>query len=263
MLPAAAADRKVEKTPYWRQEILLHRRCREKGPMAALSEISEPHWQASVAAASTPRGRQSRGSFGVSTLMSCLAAVAVGLLISYFLASSSGLSMDCTLIAVAAALPILAGWFLKERLRARSLEVKPLRRPVLPEFEGMEAEAEDDMPAGLLIVSSDLRIRFANHAYLDATLQNPEEVLGWRLEDVMPAEGLEDQARALLGRPYAATSCCFTSFPGTVPTERRPVSITMTRIPSAEGEDRILVVVEDLLRNFPACQAPVVEGYIC
>jgi PAS domain-containing protein len=229
--------------------------------MAGLNEIPELRRQTSRAEFSTQGERPGRGNFRLSALLCFLAAVAVGVPVSYFLASSSSLGLACTLIVVAAALPILAGWFLKERLRARSPEVKQLRPRASLEFEGVETEAADDTPAGLLIVSSDLRIRFANHSYLEATLRNPEEVLGWRLEDVMPAEGLEEQARALLGRPYTATSCCFTSFPGKVPTERRPVSITMTRIPPAEGEDRILVVVEDL--HFPARQLPLVEGYIC
>ncbi len=114
------------------------------------------------------------------------------------------------------------------------------------------------MPAGLLVVSRDMRIRFVNHTFLDATVQNLEDVLGWRLEDVLPAAGLESQAKALLNRPYIATSCCLTSLPG-----RQPVSITMTRIPPLEGEDRILVVVEDLLQSFPLRPVPLVEGYIC
>jgi len=227
--------------------------------MAALREIPELRWQPSRAEFSTQRGRPSRTARRLLPLMHVLAAVAVGVPLSYFLASSSSLGVACALIVAAAALPILAGWFLKERLRARS--ERGLRRRVPLEFERAETEATDDTPAGLLIVSSDLRIRFANHSYLDAALRNPEDVLGWRLEDVMPAEGLEDQARALLDRPYTATSCCFTSFPGKAPAERRPVSITMTRIPPVEGEDRILVVVEDL--HFPARQLPLVEGYIC
>ena len=229
--------------------------------MAAGSEISELHWQTSGEEFSTGRGLARRGRSRLAALALVAVAVAVGALISHFLASSSGPGVACTLIAVTAALPVLAGWLVKERLRAGNLGERPFRCPVSPEFKGIAKEAADDTPAGLLVVSSDLRIRFANHAYLDATLRNPEEVLGWRLEDVMPAEGLEDQARVLFGRSYAATSCCFTSFPGRVPTERRPVSITMTRIPPLEGKDRILVVVEDL--HFPACQVPLVEGYIC
>ena len=72
---------------------------------------------------------------------------------------------------------------------------------------------------------------------------------------MLPAEGVENQAKALLNRSYIAMSCCFTSLPG------RPVSITMTRIPPVGGEDRILVVVEDF--HFPLHQVQLLESYIC
>lgn len=229
--------------------------------MRTVSEVTDFYRQTSDAALSTRCGPSSRGNCRLSTLILFLVATAVGVLLSRFLASNSSLGVACGLVAVAAALPVLAGWFLKERLRATSLAEKQLCHGVSPELEEAKIPAADDTPPGLLVVSSDLRIRFANHSYLDATFQNPEEVLGWKLDEAIPAEGLEDQARALLGRPYAATSCRFTSFPGKLPAGRRPVSITMTRIPPVKGEDRILVVVEDL--RFPACQVPLVEGYIC
>ena len=229
--------------------------------MAAARKNPEPLWQTNFAEFPAPRVRPGREASRLQPLMHVLVAAAGGILVSHYLTSDSGLGVACALIVVAAALPVLAGRLLKEQLCARSQ--KSFRCQVAFELPGGEAAPTDDIPAGLLIVTSDLRIRFANRTYLDATLQRPEQVLGWRLEDVVPAEGLAEQANALLHRSYTATSCCFTSFPGRVPAERRPVSVTMTRIPPVDGEDRILVVVEDLLPNFPGRQAPVVEGYIC
>jgi PAS domain-containing protein len=225
------------------------------------NKILEPPWQIGDTEFSARRGRRSRGNSRLLAPALVLVGVAAGMLLSHFLTSDSSLGMACALVLLAGVLPFLAARLLKERLGAGS--ERPFRRQISLECPGDEAGVPDDLPAGLLIVSSDLRIRFANRAFLAATFQNLEDVLGWRLEDVIPAEGLEEQARSLLNRPGAATSCCFTSLPGRVPTERRPVSITMTRLLPEDGEERILVVIEDLLQSFPACQAPLVEGYIC
>jgi PAS domain-containing protein len=226
-----------------------------------MSKIPEPLWQTSSAEYAARRTPQRWPASRFLPRMEVLVAVAAGMLVSHCLALDSGLATACALIVLAAALPFLAGLLLKGRLR--SAAGRPVSSQAAFELPGDDVEPADDIPAGLLIVSSDLRICYANRTYLDVTLQNPEEVLGWRLEDVLPGEGLEEQAKALLHRSYTATSCCFTSLPGRLPTGRRPVSITMTRIPPVDGEDRILVVVEELLQNFPSRQVPLVEGYIC
>lgn len=228
--------------------------------MAPRKNFPELHWPLRPVDPSARR-RRSREAPRCLPLMHVLVAGAGGVLLSHLLASESALGMACALIVLAAALPFLAARLLKRRLSIRG--ERPSNGSVLIDRSGEGVEPADEIPAGLLIVSSDLRICYANRTYLEATFQAPEEVLGWRLEDVVPAEGLEEQVKALLRRSYRATSCCFTSFPGAVPTERRAVSITMTRIPPVDGEDRLLLVVEDLLQDFPERQAPLVEGYIC
>jgi PAS fold len=231
--------------------------------MSAVDELPGLDWHTSIDEFSARRRLRHRKRLHIAMLVRVLVAVAAGMLVSHLLTSNSTLGAACTIIAVAVAFPVVSGWFLNDRLRRARAERRFLRRHALPESQGKETEIANKTPAGLLIVSSDLRVRFANYAYLDSTFQNLEDVVGWRLEDVMPAEGLEEQAKALLNRSYAATSCCFTSIPGRTPAELHPVSITMTRIPPVEGEERILVVVEDLPHTFPACQVPLVEGYIC
>ncbi|MEJ2010207.1 MAG: PAS domain-containing protein, partial [Acidobacteriota bacterium] len=125
------------------------------------------------------------------------------------------------------------------------------------------AEPGDDAPAGMLIVSPDLRVRFANRTYLQSMLHEPEEVLGWKIQDVMPAEGLEDWARSLLGQSDPAASCCFNAFIRVGLAGERPVHITMARIAPQQGEDRVLVVVEDLLQNCSLRSDLPVKGYAC
>ena len=121
----------------------------------------------------------------------------------------------------------------------------------------------DNMPAGLLILSPDLRICFANQTYLHGALQGPQEVLGWKVRDVVSAEGIEDLAKAILDCSDRAASCCFDTFIHTDLAGERPVHITMTRIAPWQGEERVLVVVEDLLPgSFLRSDLPV-EGYVC
>jgi len=226
--------------------------------MPALSEIRKPFLQPAGAGFSASRRRRNPAHSRLPALAFVFLAVGAGALISYYLTSSSNLEVVWALMVITCGLPVTAAQFLNRRIRARRPEREVLRRAAGLDLVEKAAEAADKTPAGLLVVSRDMRIRFVNHTFLDAAIQSQKDVLGWRLEDVLPAAGLENQAKALLNRPYIATSCCLTSLPG-----RQSVSITMTRIPPIEGEDRILVVVEDLLQSFPLRQIPLVEGYIC
>jgi len=124
-------------------------------------------------------------------------------------------------------------------------------------------ESDDDTPAGLLIVSPDLRIRFANQTYLHNTLRERDEVLGWKIQDVITAEGLEEWTKALLRRSDPAASCCFNAFIRVGLEGERPAHITMARIAPRQGEDRVLVVVEDLLQGCTIRSDVPVEGYAC
>ena len=124
-------------------------------------------------------------------------------------------------------------------------------------------EYSDNTPAGLLIVSPDLRVQFANQKYLETTLQEPDEVLGWKLQDIFEVDGLEDRSSGLLHNPDPAASCCINAFIRTGLADDRPVHITLTRIAPRRGEDRILVVVEEILSDRSFRTGHPVEGYVC
>jgi PAS fold len=222
--------------------------------MAALRGIPKLLWQPVGPRLSVPSERPDRADSRLSALALVLLAVGVGALVTYCLTSSSDLEVLWAVIVLTCGLPVMASRFLNQRMRARRLERDVLACPT--PFDPSGKAAADKSPAGLLMVSADMRVCFVNDTYLHATLQHPRDVLGWKLEEVLPAEGLENQAKALLNRPHSATSCWVTSLAGF-----RPLSITMTRVPPAGGEDRILVVVEDF--HFPLRQAPRLEGYIC
>lgn len=231
--------------------------------MGVIHNVPQPVWQAERLGFSGKAERNVRDLSHASVLVFALAAAATGILASVSLSSEFGIGVTSSFIVVAVLFPLLCGWLAKERwcvrklkkqIQAQQVDTQPVKSPVEP---------DDDTPSGLLIVSPDLRILFANQTYLQSTLREPGEVLGWKMQDVIPAEGIEGQARALLGRSDPAASCCLETFVRGGLGGERPVHITMARIAPQHGEDRVLVVVEDLLQECSPVAAVPVEGYVC
>lgn len=222
--------------------------------MAALHEIPKELWQPAGSGFRARFERPNRADSRLSRLALVFLTVGAGVLAACCLTSSSDLDVLWAVMVLACGVPVTAGQFLNHRVRARRRERRVFACPA--PFHPAGKTAADKTSAGLLIVSSDMRVCSVNHTDLTATLQNSPDVLGWKLEEVLPAQGLENQAKALLNRPSSATCCCFTLLAG-----RWPVSITMTRVPPVGGEDRILVVVEDF--HYPLRQVSLQEGYIC
>lgn len=231
--------------------------------MAVMRNVAQPIWQAEHWGFSGKAERNVRDLSHASVLVFAVTAAAAGILAGISLSSEFGIGATSSFIVVAVLFPLLCGWLAKERWRAQRLAKRIQRQQDIPARMRGAAKSGDDTPAGLLIVSPDLRVRFANQSYLQNTLQEPEEVLGWKIHDVMPAEGLEDQAQALLGCSDPAASCCFNASIRIGLAGERPVHITMARIAPQEGEDRVLVVVEDLFQGCSQRSDPPAEGYVC
>ena len=111
-------------------------------------------------------------------------------------------------------------------------------------FQAYSQEIVDSVPAGLLVLSSDLRVLTANRSFLESFGLSPKMVIGRRLDEVVQAEG----------PPYRTTSTgpsgiqpqsvlLDLSIPGQP--EKRPARITLTSIAHPQGEARLLMVVED------------------
>lgn len=207
--------------------------------------------------------RRLRNLSHLSLIVFALAAVTTGILAGISLSSEFGIGSSTSFIVVAVLFPLLCGGLAREVWRVRKLEEEIKGQEAALGFMGRTLDSADNTPAGLLIVSPDLRVQFANQKYLETTLQEPDEVLGWKLQDIFEVDGLEDRSRTLLDHSDPAASCCINALIRTGPAGDRPVHITMTRIAPRRGEDRILVVVEDHLsdRFFRAGQP--VEGYVC
>ena len=231
--------------------------------MAFIRNTVHPAWQIGSWGVSGKVERDLRDISHMSLVVFAVTAVMAGIIALISLSSKLGIGASASFILVAFLFPLLCGLLAKEVWHAKQLEAQLRDRQAAARFAGSDLKSKDCTPAGLLIVSPDLRIRFANQKFLESALQEPEEVLGWKIQDVLLADGVDEQASVLLGRSDPAASCCFNTFARAGLSCERPVHITMTRIAPQQGEDRILVVVEDLVQGcLPRVDEPV-EGYIC
>jgi len=231
--------------------------------MALFRNAAQPLGQADRWGFSGRTERNLRDLSHISLLVFAATTVATGILAGIFLSSRFGIGLSPSFIVVAILFPLLCGILAKEVWHAKKLESQIKGQEATLGMMGSVLRCGDNTPAGFLIVSPDMRVQFANQKYLDSTLQDPEEVLGWKIEDVLSTEALEDQAEALLRRSDPAASCCFdTSIRAGLAGEWL-VHITMTRIAPRQGEDRVLVIVEDLLPDSSRRVGESVEGYVC
>src|SRR5690348_12522916 len=229
--------------------------------MALYRNTVQPVWPTERLTLTGGAGRNLRDLSHLSLLVFAGAAVAAGVVAGISWSSEFGAETFWACLLVAIVFPLLCGLLLREVWRVRKLEDQVRKQQAAIGFVGSALTSGDNTPAGLLIVSSDLRVRFANQKYLDSMLQGPEEVLGWKMQDALPVEGLEAQAHALLRGPGPA--CRFAAIVRTGLWYERPVHITMTRIAPRLGEDRLLVVIEDLLPGCSPRAGEPVEGYAC
>ena len=231
--------------------------------MASIRNAVNPAWQAESWRLPGRMERNLRDLSHLSLLVFVVAAVAASGLAAIWLSTNFGTIEASTFVLVAVMFPLLTGFLVKETWHARRLKAQVRYRHAARGLPGNSQKSGDNTPAGLLIVSPDLRVQFANQKYLDSILQGPEEVLGWKVQEVLHADGLAEQANALLARSDPAASCCFNTFIRAGLAGERPVHITMTRIAPRHGEDRVLVVVEDLPPDCFTRIGEPVEGYVC
>ncbi len=231
--------------------------------MESIRNAPSPAWQAESWGFPGRSERNLRDLSHLSLVVFVVAAVAGSILAAIWLSSTAGTVQASTFILVAVMFPLLSGLLVKETWHSRKLKAQVRDHAAMWGPCRNSSKSKDNTPAGLLIVSSDLRVRFSNQKCLDSTFQEPEEVVGRNIEEVVRADGVTEQVNALLARSDPAASCCFNTFIRAGLLGERSVHITMIRLAPYHGEDRILVVVEDLLSD---CQPPVnepVAGYVC
>ena len=146
--------------------------------------------------------------------------------------------------AVAAAALLLG--LRRQRQREQLLRARADQERTLSNLRGYAEQIVASMPAGLLVLSPDLRVLSANQSFLDAFRVGEEEVVGRRLEDVARAEGLLRRARDVL-RNGVAQRAMLSDLSLAARREVRPALITLAAIPVAGDESpRLLLIVQDL-----------------
>jgi PAS fold len=157
--------------------------------MALIRNPIQPLWQGDRWGVSSRVERNIRDTAHTSLLAFAVTAVATGILAGVSLSSEFGIGAPSSFVFVAILFPLLCGALAKELWHARKLETQVKAQEAALGLMGSRLNFGDNTPAGLLIFTPDLCVRFANQKYLGNTLQEPEEVLGWRIQEVLPAEG--------------------------------------------------------------------------
>jgi PAS domain-containing protein len=231
--------------------------------MALFRNTPQPLWQAERFRFSGSTERNLRDLSDISVLVFAAAAVITGILAGISLSSNFGMGVSLSFIVVAILFPLLCGLLVREVWYTKKLKGQIKGHESRLGEIGNVLRCRDNATPGVLIVSHDMRVQFANPEYLESTLQEPEEVLGCKVEDVLSVEAFEEAADGLLRRSDPAASCCFDTFIRAGVAGERLVHITMTRIAPRYGESRILVVVEDLHPDASTQTCESVRDYVC
>jgi len=132
----------------------------------------------------------------------------------------------------------------RHRALARALEVKVDEQQHLLQLKQYAQMIVDNVPAGLLVLTSDLRVLSANQSFLESFHLKPEEVVGRRLDEVLRAEGPPYRA-AGAGEGGAPPQSVLLDVAVGGHEQKRPARITITGMVHPEGEGRLLVIIED------------------
>ncbi len=107
----------------------------------------------------------------------------------------------------------------------------------------------DSIPAGLLLLSPDLRVLSANRSFLESFQLRSEDVEGKALHEVLRTEALAHRASDVLHGRVTSHDVLLDVVVGGHE-EKRPARITVADVVRAEeGDSQVLLVVEDLREN--------------
>ena len=137
---------------------------------------------------------------------------------------------------------ILRGYWRGQK--ARGLEARVEQQQRLLKVTEYAQEIVDNVPAGLLVLSSDMRVLSANRYFLEFSHLRREDVEGRRLDQVIQAEGPPYRVDGL-SAAGVPTQSVLLNVTVTGREEKLPARITITNILHPEGAGRLLVVIED------------------
>jgi PAS domain S-box-containing protein len=132
----------------------------------------------------------------------------------------------------------------RRRQVAHALQVQVERQQAILKLKEYAQEIVDSVPAGLLVLSTDLRVLSCNQPFLKMYRLNREEVVGRPLEEVVKAESPPYRvASALEGESVPQSVLLEVAVGGRE--QKQPARISITNIAPENGEERLLLVVED------------------
>lgn len=199
----------------------------------------------------------------VSVLVFLIVAVGSGIVASIYMSSQYGTKYTAVFVVVCILFPVLLALLWKQSWQMKKLREALQKQETESNPMNIIAGMRDDSSFKLLILNPNLEVCFVNQSYLQYASCTPEQVLGFKLHEVLDAEGVEDRATILLKEtdpPNMIMS--FNSFVRVSVEDCRPAHITMTRIVPKQGEMRILVIVRDPPFGNPG-PVPPNHGYVC
>lgn len=141
---------------------------------------------------------------------------------------------------------LLVGY--RRKALARSLEKRVARQQAILAIQALAQEMVDNVPLGLLILSSDLNVLSANRSFLQTFHLRSEEVIGRSLSEVMQAEGPPRLINDIVGSGGGPRDVVVDlAAPETGGT--RPARLTLTQISHGQDKGRFLLAVEDLTES--------------
>jgi PAS domain S-box-containing protein len=134
----------------------------------------------------------------------------------------------------------------REQQRARLLQEQMRQSRAMSNLQGYADKIVASVPAGLLLLSEELRVLSANRAFLESFRLRDEDVLGRDLQELVRAERLVRSARQVLASGVAQQDGLYELYVY-ARRDTKPVRISMTAIHLADDEPpRLLLIVEDL-----------------
>jgi len=151
--------------------------------------------------------------------------------------------------AAAFLLLALAGFLValhREQQRARLLQEQMRGERALSNLQGYADTIVASVPAGLLLLSSDLHVLSANRAFLEAFRLTREDVVGRDLQQLVRADRLVRTAGRALETRGAQPAAVYDLYVY-ARRETKPARVAMTAIHMADdAAPRLLLVIEDL-----------------
>ncbi|MGH7368143.1 MAG: PAS domain-containing protein, partial [Candidatus Rokuibacteriota bacterium] len=151
--------------------------------------------------------------------------------------------------AAAFLLLALAGFLValrREQQRARLLQEQMRQARAITNLQGYADKIVASVPAGLLLLTEDLRVLSANRAFLESCRLREEDARGRDLQQLVRSERLVRGAREVLATGTAQHAGLYDLYVY-ARRDTRPARVTMTVISMADQEPpRLLLIVEDL-----------------